>query len=87
MSGSEAYPTIEEKAAALIHAIVRTRPFLRGNKRTAWVAARLMLSCHHKRPGCTATEAHNLVQRLWTDEDDLTVTDIVKTLQIVDFSN
>ncbi|QPC84445.1 type II toxin-antitoxin system death-on-curing family toxin [Phototrophicus methaneseepsis] len=41
--GEDAYPTIEVKTAALLHAIARNHPFKDGNKRTATVAALFML--------------------------------------------
>jgi death-on-curing protein len=36
--GDDAYPTIHEKAAALLHGLARFHPFVTGNKRTAWMA-------------------------------------------------
>jgi len=39
--GADAYPTIHEKAAALLHSIVRNHPLVDGNKRLGWVAVRL----------------------------------------------
>jgi death-on-curing protein len=36
--GEDAFPTIHEKAAALLHALARNHPFVNGNKRTAWAA-------------------------------------------------
>ena len=42
--GQDAYATLEEKAAALLHAIARNHPFTDGNKRTATVAALFMLA-------------------------------------------
>jgi death on curing protein len=36
--GDDAYPTIHEKAAALLHSLARNHPFLDANKRTAWAA-------------------------------------------------
>lgn len=36
--GQDAFPTLHEKAAALLHSLVRNHPFMDGNKRTAWVA-------------------------------------------------
>lgn len=38
MLGTEAYPTLWLKAAALLDSIVRTRPLTEGNWRLAWVA-------------------------------------------------
>jgi death-on-curing protein len=36
--GEDAFPTVHEKAAALLHALARNHPFVTGNKRTAWTA-------------------------------------------------
>lgn len=41
--GEDAYPTLQEKVAALLHSIARNHPFADGNKRTATVAALFML--------------------------------------------
>ncbi len=41
--GEDAYPTLPEKAAALLHSISRNHPFADGNKRTATVGAIFML--------------------------------------------
>lgn len=35
VGGAEAYPTIHDKAAALLHSLIRNHPFLDANKRTA----------------------------------------------------
>lgn len=39
--GTDAYPTLDEKAAALLHSLSRNHPLLDGNKRLAWLAVRL----------------------------------------------
>lgn len=39
--GSEAYPTLAEKAAALMHSVARNHALLDGNKRLAWAATRV----------------------------------------------
>jgi len=36
--GDDAYPTIDEKAAALMESIVRNHPLVDGNKRLGWIA-------------------------------------------------
>lgn len=38
IGGADAYPSIHEKAAALMHSLIRNHPFVDGNKRTAVVA-------------------------------------------------
>ncbi|MBB5155810.1 type II toxin-antitoxin system death-on-curing family toxin [Saccharopolyspora phatthalungensis] len=39
--GVDAYVTLDEKAASLLHALARNHPLLDGNKRLAWLAARM----------------------------------------------
>jgi death-on-curing protein len=41
--GEDAYPTVLDKAAALMHSLAKNHAFVDGNKRTAWGAAWLML--------------------------------------------
>lgn len=36
--GQDAYPTLHQKAAALLHSIARNHALIDGNKRTAWLA-------------------------------------------------
>ncbi|MFH8575936.1 type II toxin-antitoxin system death-on-curing family toxin [Streptomyces zaomyceticus] len=38
MFGEEAYPDLVDKAAALLQSLAINRPFLDGNKRTAWLS-------------------------------------------------
>lgn len=42
--GQDAYPTLPEKAAVLLHSLARNHPFADGNKRTATVAALFLLA-------------------------------------------
>lgn len=37
--GDDAYPTLWDKAAALLHSLAHNHAFVDGNKRTAWVSA------------------------------------------------
>lgn len=41
--GLDAYPTLYDKAAALLHSLARNHALVDGNKRTAWAAAWLFL--------------------------------------------
>ncbi len=41
--GEDAYPTLADKAAALLHGIARFDPLADGNKRLAWATARVFL--------------------------------------------
>lgn len=40
----EQYPTLTEKAAALLQGLAMNHPFMDGNKRTAWTSAQMMLT-------------------------------------------
>jgi death on curing protein len=39
--GDDAYPAFQDKAAALLHSLVRNHPLVDGNKRLAWAATRV----------------------------------------------
>ncbi|MGK5451046.1 type II toxin-antitoxin system death-on-curing family toxin [Streptomyces radiopugnans] len=41
--GAELYPTLHDKAAALLHSVARNHALIDGNKRTAWLAMRVFL--------------------------------------------
>ncbi|WP_432247829.1 type II toxin-antitoxin system death-on-curing family toxin [Streptomyces sanyensis] len=41
--GVELYPALHEKAAALLHSVARNHALIDGNKRTAWLAMRVLL--------------------------------------------
>jgi death-on-curing protein len=43
MFGDDAYPTLWEKAAALMQSLACNHGFVDGNKRTAWIAAMTLL--------------------------------------------
>jgi death on curing protein len=55
--GEDAYPTPQEKAAALLHSMARNHPFADGNKRTAAVAALFLLEINGLRVNWRAEEA------------------------------
>jgi death on curing protein len=55
--GQDAYKTIEEKAAALLHSVARNHPFKDGNKRTALVAMLMMLQVNGQIPAWDPPEA------------------------------
>jgi len=61
--GEDAFPSIHEKAAALLHGLARNHPFITGNKRTAWTATAMFYMVN----GCNLhVEAIDLI-RLTTD--------------------
>lgn len=55
--GADAYPTVPDKAAALLHGVGRNHPFADGNKRTATIAALFMLRINGLRPTWIPAEA------------------------------
>jgi len=62
---TEFFPTLYEKAAALLHGIAARQVFENGNKRTAWVAAATLLDINGIDLGAVETiHAEALVLRL-----------------------
>jgi death-on-curing protein len=59
--GEEAYPTLDEKAAALLHSLVTGHPLVDGNKRLGWVAVRLFYRLNETDVRPTADEAFDLI--------------------------
>jgi death-on-curing protein len=55
--GQDAYPTPQEKGAALLHSLARNHPFADGNKRTATIALIFMLHVNGLRVTWDETEA------------------------------
>lgn len=55
--GEDAYPTLSEKAAALLHAVARNHPFADGNKRSATLAMLFMLEVNGQRAVWQPSEA------------------------------
>ena len=47
--GTDAYPTVWDKAAALLHSLATTQSLADGNKRTAWAACWLLLGLNGHR--------------------------------------
>lgn len=59
MFGQEAYPELLDKAAALLHSLAITHPFIDGNKRTAWLSCVTFLRINgvELRPDIDAAES------------------------------
>jgi death-on-curing protein len=43
VAGHDAYPELQDKAAALMHSLIRNHPFIDGNKRTGVIAVGVFL--------------------------------------------
>jgi death-on-curing protein len=54
--GDEAYGTLHEKAAALLHSLARNHALVDGNKRTAWLACLATLRFNGLRTPAPETE-------------------------------
>jgi death-on-curing protein len=78
--GVEAYPTLMEKAAALLHSLARNRALVDGNKRTAWIAMRAMLRLNGVSLTAPVDDAEVFVNAVATGEVE--VPEIVKQLQL-----
>lgn len=62
--GEDAYPTLREKAAALLHSVARNHPFADGNKRTATVGAVFMLCVNGQQVVWDQAEALSMILRI-----------------------
>jgi death-on-curing protein len=77
--GEEAYPTLDEKAAALLQSIVAGHPLVDGNKRLGWVAVRLFYRLNEADVRPAPDEAFDLVVSV-ASGDRRDVTEIAGTL-------
>ena len=59
--GEEAYPDLDQKAAALLHAIVAGHPLVDGNKRLGWVATRLFYRMNGADLGAQPNDAYDVI--------------------------
>jgi death-on-curing protein len=72
--GSDAYPTLHAKAAALLHSLACNHALVDGNKRLAWAACAVFLGVNGQRPHATQDDVVDLVVSV----ADSTVTDVEK---------
>lgn len=68
--GEDPYPTIEEKAAALLHSLVGNRALIDGNKRLGLAAMIAFLGINGRRLTLSNDEAYDLVMAVATRELD-----------------
>jgi death on curing protein len=59
--GDDAYPTFADKAAALLHSLVRNHALVDGNKRLAWSATRVFCLLNGHDLTYTVDEAEDLM--------------------------
>ena len=68
--GEDAYPTIHQKAAALLQSLATNHALADGNKRTAWAATRLFYGLNGYRIVATQDERFELIIAVATRELD-----------------
>jgi death on curing protein len=59
--GDDAYPAFQDKAAALLHSLVRNHALVDGNKRLAWSATRIFCLLNDQDLVYTVDEAEDLM--------------------------
>lgn len=77
--GHDAYPSLWEKAAALLHSVVRNHPLVDGNKRLGWLAADVLLRINGVVVEMADDEAFELVMA--AAQGDLGMEEIATTLR------
>ena len=80
--GADAYPTIHQKAAALLQSLATNHALADGNKRTAWAATRLFYGLNGYRVTATEDERFELIITVATRELD-TVDQITARLSAI----
>jgi death-on-curing protein len=68
--GTEAYPSLAEKAAALLHSLDRNHALVDGNKRLALAATIAFLGVNGRRLALSNDEAYELVRSVAASEVD-----------------
>jgi death-on-curing protein len=68
--GEDAYPSIEGKAAALLHSLACNHPLVDGNRRLAWLATTVFLDLSGYRVGIDHDGAFDLVMAAAQGEID-----------------
>ncbi|HTQ19413.1 type II toxin-antitoxin system death-on-curing family toxin [Mycobacterium sp.] len=68
--GEDAYPSLHEKTAALIHSIARSHPLVDGNKRLALAAGIAFLGVNGRRLTMSNDEAYDLIISIATSQLD-----------------
>ncbi len=76
--GTDAYPTLELKAAALLHSLVRNHALVDGNKRLGWLAAVVFLDLNGQPVALDDDEAFELV--MMTAVGEIEVEEIAERL-------
>jgi death-on-curing protein len=76
--GEDAYPTLADKAAALMHSIARNHALVDGNKRLAWAATRVFCLLNGRDVEFGVDDAETLVLTVARGDSD--VPDIARAI-------
>jgi death-on-curing family protein len=68
LGGTEKYKSVDAKAAALLHSLVKNHPFRNGNKRTALVALLVFLRRNDRRLEASESEIFELLIAVASDQ-------------------
>ena len=77
--GEDAYPTFEEKTAALIHSLARNHALIDGNRRIAWSAGRIFCLMNSRDLAMPIDDAEKLI--LDIAKGDIDVAEIAEILK------
>jgi death-on-curing protein len=69
--GNDAYPTLELKAASLMHSLVKNHALMDGNKRSSWFALNAFLLLNGFELEVAESEAFEFILSVATDRVDL----------------
>lgn len=83
----EAFPTMYEKAAALLHGIAARQVFQNGNKRTAWVAATTFLELNGVDIGRVETVQSDMFVRAVALDHTLRMSDVAEWFAVAHRDN
>jgi death-on-curing protein len=78
--GQDVYPTLDLKAAALLHSVAKNHALVDGNKRLAWLAAVVFLDLNGHQPELTDDAAFELVWQVAGEAVDVEA--IARRLQV-----
>jgi death on curing protein len=82
MFGTEMYPSVLDKAAAIFHSVARFHPLVDGNKRLAWLAAAALCELNGAEVIATNDEAYEITMAVARGDYD-EVSDIAHALEAI----
>lgn len=62
--GQDAYPTLELKAAAIVHSVINNHPMVDGNKRSAWVILNFFLVLNNRQLRSSQDNAYEFIMSI-----------------------